>query len=84
MEIYEKDLAKNVEFWRFLRIGEKELEHIAETGDLIICETQKKFKKGNENKLDIICIIVRLMSETEKEKTELYLMRVGHSLHNGI
>jgi len=49
MQTYEKDLAKNVEFWRFLRIGEKELFHVAEVGDLLLCETSKKFKKDGGN-----------------------------------
>ena len=85
MDMYEKDLEKNVEFWRFLRIGESELDHVAEVGDILLCETQKKYRKNSENnKINLICTFVRLQSETIVNKTELFVLRVGPNLNNGV
>lgn len=85
MDMYAKDIAKNVEFWRFLRIGESELDHVAEVGDLLLCETNKKYGKTTDHTIDQICIFIRLQSEgTVQNKTELFVLRVGKSLANGI
>ena len=86
MDMYAKDIAKNVEFWRFLRIGESELDHVAEVGDLLLCETFKKYgKTSTDHTIDQICIFIRLQSDgTTGSKTELFVLRVGKSLANGI
>ena len=68
--MYLKDIEKNVEFWRFLRIGEMELDHVAEIGDILLCENNKKSIIGlSDHKIDYICMLVRLKSDFDpKEK----------------
>ena len=61
MEIYKQDLAKNEEFWRSLRIDEYGLDKIAEVGDILLCQSVKKYGlKNSDRSVDKICIFVRL------------------------
>lgn len=84
MDSYNKDIAKNDDFWRFIRIDEYVLDKMAELGDILLCQSLKKFKIGKDRSIDKICIFIRLQSETVLNKTELFVLRVGNSLENGV
>lgn len=44
MDIYKNDMSKYFDFWRFHRIDEEGFQNLAEVGDLILCQSKKKFK----------------------------------------
>jgi len=56
MDLYQKDMSKAFDFWRFSRIDEEGFKNVAEVGDLILCQINKKFNTI----VDKICIVVKL------------------------
>lgn len=84
MDIYKKDMSKHFDFWRFHRVDEEGFQNVAEVGDLILCQSKKKFKLGTGPSVDRICMVVKLQSEQKPDETELYVLRVGTSLAAGI
>ena len=77
-------MSKHFDFWRFHRIDEEGFANVAEVGDLILCQSKKKFKLGTGPSVDRICMVVKLQSEQKPDETELYVLRVGTSLAAGI
>lgn len=59
LDIYKNDISTQYEYWRFLRVQESILEEEAEIGDLVLCQTKKKFSMGNPG-CDKVGIIVKL------------------------
>lgn len=84
MDIYKKDMSKHFDFWRFHRVDEAGFQNVAEVGDLILCQSKKKFVIGTGPSVDRICMVVKLQSEQKPDETELYILRVGTSLAAGI
>ena len=37
MELYQNDISKYFDFWRFLRVPEDGLKYAADSGDIILC-----------------------------------------------
>ena len=59
LEQYLGNISSQFEFWRYLRIPEEGFQKEVETGDLILCQTKKRFKM-NASSIDRIGLIVKL------------------------
>lgn len=81
MELYKDDINNWFDFWRFLRINEKNFVQQAEIGDLILCQSKRKIALTQEPVFDKICLLVKLQEENQIE-AELYVLRVGPSLNH--
>ena len=57
---------------------------MAEVGDLLLCQSKKRFRVTADRSVDKICMVIKLQSETNPANTELFILRVGTSLAAGV
>lgn len=83
LDTYKNDISTQYEYWRFLRVQEHILEDEAEIGDLVLCQTKKKFTMGSPG-IDKIGIIVKLNLDQNSSVSEMYILTAGDTVQNPI
>ena len=67
MSDYKGNCDNIFDFWRFLRLPETKILEQADNGDIILCEAKKSGMFGGKVFIECVCLLVRLIDETDNE-----------------